>query len=68
MIRIFASDPPRLLPRQVLDSLIRLEVILHPEVLAPIVIPFIGVATVAIHIAIGGRRASVGKENRDLMD
>src|SRR4030042_5482656 len=59
MIRVFPRDTRCFLPGKVLNALIRLEVILHPEGLAPVVIPFIGVAGVAIHVTEGGWRGCV---------
>ncbi len=44
---------------EVLDPLDRLEVVLDPEALAGLVLPRVGVARVAVHVAVAARRAAV---------
>ena len=41
--------------------------VFHPEVFAGGVVPFVGVAAVAVHVAVAGRRAPIGEQHRHLM-
>jgi hypothetical protein len=50
---------PGLRVGKVLDALLGLEVVLDPELLARSILPHIRAAAVAVHVAIGARRAPV---------
>ena len=68
MIGTLPGQAGGFLPREVLDALVGFEMILHPEGLALRVVPFEGVAAVAVHMAVRGGRAPVGEQDRDLVD
>ncbi len=68
VIGVGAADAFGLLPSEVLDSLVRLKMVLHPEVLALVIVPFEGMAAVAVHVAIGSWRSPAREENSDLVN
>ena len=68
MIRIFPCELFCLFTGQVFCSLVRLEVVLHPDVFALLVVPLEGVTAVPVHMAKCGRCTPVGEKDRDLMD
>src|SRR5579875_1107253 len=53
---------------KVLDTLLGLEVVLDPVFLSGLVVPQERMAAIAVHMAIGTRRAPVSHQERDLMD
>src|SRR3990172_3330196 len=67
MVRVCAFHPVSFFTGKILDALLGLEVILHPEVIALIVVPHEGVAAVSIHVPVGLGCAPVGEKNSDLM-
>ena len=48
-------------------ALVGLEMVLHPNVLALLVVPHVGVAAVAVHVAEVARGAAVGEKNGHLV-
>ncbi len=68
VIGVGPSDVLGLLPGEILDTLVRLEMVLHPEVLALVIVPLEGVAAVAIHVSIGSWCSPAREKNRDLMN
>src|SRR5487761_2465652 len=66
-IGVLGGHRPRLGVREVLDTLIGLEVVLDPETLAPSVNPHEGVRAVTIHVPKGSRCTSIRHEDRYLV-
>ena len=52
---------------EVLDALLGLEVVLDPDLLARGVLPQVGAAAVAVHVAVGARRAPVAHQDHHLV-
>jgi hypothetical protein len=63
MVGVLSLQDIGALARKVLDALVCLEMILDPVVLASLVVPLVGMAAVAVHMAVRCRRAAVRKED-----
>ncbi len=61
-VRVFSGQLVGLGLGQVPDALVRLEVVLHPEVLAGLVLPLVGVRAEAVQVAVGRRDAAVAEQ------
>jgi len=68
VVGIAALEGVRFGGGQVLNALLGLEVVFHPVIVPVGVVPQEGVAGIAVHVAVGARRAPVREENRDLVD
>ncbi len=67
MIRVLATDARRFFAGQVLDPLIRLEVVLHPEDFVLGIHPLVGVRAETIDIAIARGNATITEQPGELM-
>lgn len=67
MVRVLTGQFDRLVVCQVLDSLIGYQVDLDIDKVSLVVDPLVGVARVAVHVSIAGRRASVREQLHDLV-
>jgi hypothetical protein len=67
VVEVLGAYGPGLGVGEVLDALLGLEVVLDPEPLARGVLPHIRAAAVAVHVAVGARRAPVAHQDRHLV-
>mmetsp|Transcript_10017 Transcript_10017/g.16832 ORF Transcript_10017/g.16832 Transcript_10017/m.16832 type:complete len:220 (-) Transcript_10017:161-820(-) len=68
MVGVLLGHVGGLLSREVLDALVRLEVVLYVEGLSGLVDPFIGVGAVAVHESVAFGSSSVGEEDHELVE